>query len=536
MKDPAWRAGRSLIPGALAICFLLAVIGGSIASLLALSGSANPFRLLADPYIQRVTSFTLLQAGLSTLVSVVIAIPVARALHRRRFPGRGFFIRLFGICLVLPTLVAVLGIIQIHGKNGWLNHILGYFSLDAGHYLYGLGGILLAHVFFNMPLVARGLLQSLEAVPAESWRLAQQLDMTPLQSFRLIEWPALRSALPGLAGLVLMLCFTSFVVVLALGGGPKATTTEVAIYQALRFDFDIPTAVALALIQIMLCGGAALLLLGRGHNPESELALNRKLRAPLPDGRFARWFDGAFLLIAAGLVLPPLAAVAVGGMNDRLPEVLQDPAFYRAAATSLAVALPAGMLALTLGTAILFTSRHLAIRLYRTRSARLVENTGALILVVPPFVLATGLFILLRGYTDIFSMGPFLVVVINGCMALPFVLRVVGPAFHQIGNERDRLCRSLDLRGMNRFRLAEWPVLRRPIALALALSTTLSFGDFGVIALFGSQDFTTLPLYIFRSMGAYRMDQAAVAALVLILLSFVIFQLIERGLGGRKHA
>ena len=526
-------AGRSLIPGAVACLFLVALIGGAVVSLLAESGSGNPFDLLIDPYIRRVTVFTLLQAGLSTLISVALAVPVARAMHRRRFPGRHLLIRLFGICLVLPTIVTILGIIQVHGKSGWVNQLLSLLFLDGGHYLYGLSGILIAHVFFNMPLVARGLLQSLEAIPAESWRLAAQLDMGPAQSFRLIEWPALRSALPGLSGLVLMLCFTSFAVVLALGGGPKATTTEVAIYQALRFDFDIPTAVALAIIQMLLCGTAALLLLKSGSNPESDLTVGTK-PPMMPESRPARYADFFWLTIATGLVLPPLVAIALGGLNETLPATLAHPAFSKAVLTSLAVALPAGFLALLLGLAILVTSRHLAIRRYRVTTARSLENAGALILVVPPFVLATGLFILLRQVTDVFSLGPVLVVVINGCMALPFVLRVVGPAFHRTGRERDRLCRSLGLNGLNRFLLAEWPVLRRPIALALALATTLSIGDFGVIALFGSQDFTTLPLYIFRSMGAYRMDQAAVAALGLICLSFLIFQLIERGLGGKN--
>ncbi|TIW01612.1 MAG: thiamine/thiamine pyrophosphate ABC transporter permease ThiP, partial [Mesorhizobium sp.] len=67
-------------------------------------------------------------------------------------------------------------------------------------------------------------------------------------AFRLLEWPVLRAAMPGVAGLVFMLCITSFTIVLTLGGGPAATTLEVAIYQALRFDFDPARAVVLTLL------------------------------------------------------------------------------------------------------------------------------------------------------------------------------------------------------------------------------------------------------------------------------------------------
>ena len=85
--------------------------------------------------------------------------------------------------------------------------------------------------------------------------------------FRLIEWPTLRAAaLPGIAGLVFMLCITSFTIVLTLGGGPAATTLEVGIYQALRFDFDPARAVALTLLQIALTFLAVLALTRLGAN------------------------------------------------------------------------------------------------------------------------------------------------------------------------------------------------------------------------------------------------------------------------------
>src|SRR5690606_21230184 len=84
------------------------------------------------------------------------------------------------------------------------------------------------------------------------WRLSTQLGMGAMASFRFIEGPVLRSVLPGVAGLVFMLCVTSFTIVLTLGGGPRATTLEVAIYQALRFDFDPPRAVVLTMDQLAL--------------------------------------------------------------------------------------------------------------------------------------------------------------------------------------------------------------------------------------------------------------------------------------------
>ena len=109
-----------------------------------------------DPYILRVLSFTLLQAGLSTLLSIALGLPLARALARRQdFPGRGLIIRLLNLPLALPAIVVIIGIIEVYGAKGWLGGIVD---------IYGLPGILLAHVFFNAPLAARLILSDIERI------------------------------------------------------------------------------------------------------------------------------------------------------------------------------------------------------------------------------------------------------------------------------------------------------------------------------------------------------------------------------------
>src|SRR3546814_11132212 len=97
------------------------------------------------------------------------------------------------------------------------------------------------------------------------------------QIFRLIEAPMLRQIVPGVAGLIFLLCFTSFAVVLVLGGGPPNATLEVAIYQALRFDFDLGRVVAFAILQVGSCG----LLVGLGYR------LTRPMPVELTLGRTA---------------------------------------------------------------------------------------------------------------------------------------------------------------------------------------------------------------------------------------------------------
>lgn len=526
-----------LVPGFAALALIALAVLGAFGGLVAASGTAPSLGALADDlYLRRVLAFTLGQAVLSTVLAVGLAIPVARALARRQaFFGRTLLLRLFGLPLVVPGIVAVLGIVAIAGRNGAVNQTLGAFGLSPVPSVYGLTGILIAHVFFNLPLAARLLLQTWDTVPSETWRLSSQLGMRSGAIFRLIEWPLLRAALPGIAGLVFMLCFASFTVVLTLGGGPAATTIEVAIYQALRFDFEPGRAVVLALVQFALCGG----LIAVGHSLIRPMALASSLgrSAGRPDisGAFGRLGDGLAIQAAALLVVAPLGAVAVAGATGPLASVLTEPALWRAAALSLAIGLTAGLLALALGAALLGAARHFRLRLGRDRPAAAIEWSGAAVLVVPPFVLGAGWFVLLHGRIDVLAIGPVVVVAVNALMALPYVIRGLGPAIARADERHDRLCRSLGIQGWRRFRLIDWPALRRPLALVLALAAALSVGDLGAIALFGTQDTATLPLLLYQRMGSYRIDEAAAIALVLGALSLGLFAAIERGIGGREH-
>ena len=110
--------------------------------------------------------------------------------------------------------------LALYGRAGYFAGVLRRCRAADWPGIYGLSGILVAHVFFNLPLATRLFLEALDTVPADQWRLASQLGMGAGAAFRLIEWPALRAALPGVAGLVFMLCITSFTIVLTLGGGP----------------------------------------------------------------------------------------------------------------------------------------------------------------------------------------------------------------------------------------------------------------------------------------------------------------------------
>ncbi|QXO19392.1 MULTISPECIES: thiamine/thiamine pyrophosphate ABC transporter permease ThiP [Vibrio] len=483
-------------------------------------------QIWGDAYYRHVTWFSFYQALLSTLLSVGLAIPVAHALSRRRFRGRALLLRLFASTLVLPVLVGVFGLLAIYGKSGWIADWLQQWQIKMPFSIYGLSGILLAHVFFNLPYACRLLLHSLESIPAEQHKLCAHLGMSGWDKFRWVEWPRMRQQLANVSGMVFMLCFTSFATVMALGGGPKSTTIELAIYQAIKFDFDLQTGALLALWQMLLCGVLALAL-QRLSRPLPVSTGAWSDRQWLTDSRLARGWDALWIGLALLLVVPPLLMVVVSGLNSKLWPVLSSGPFWSALGASLQVATLASSLALLAGISIVLTSRHWRLH-YQPRRANSIELIGTIILVTPGLVISTGLFLLLRNLTDVFSLAYWIVVAVNALMALPYVVKNLSQPMLQVAQQYQFLCASLGMQGWQRLRLVELRALRKPLAYAFTLSFLLSMGDLSAIALFGSQEFRTLPLYLYQLLGSYQMQAAGVVSVVMLLLSIGLFYLIER--------
>ncbi len=448
-----------------------------------------------DAYAWRVLRFTLLQASLSTLLSVVPALFVARALSRQQFRGRALLLALFAVPLSLPVIVALFGLTGLYGAEGvfqgWVN-------------LYGLGGILLAHVFFNLPLATRLFLENLEAAPSDTHRLAAQLSFSDSTVFRHVDWPALKGALPRVSALVFLLCASSFIIVLIFGG-PQATTLEVAIYQSLRMDFDVTRALTLTSMQVALSSilvwAAAKALLSSPQTFSNRLTMQRY------DGRTwpARVVDLSLIILAAALVVPVLLAVFVQGITH----IELTPTLAKAFATSMAIAALSILCALPLAWSMAKAQTHLP-HLRGLLSA--ISLAG---FIVPPAVIATGWFLAFRSFDGGIVLALVLIASMNALMALPFAMTVLVPAMQRFAQDHDRLCAQLAIQGLNRLRVIDAPALRGPLAQSVLMIFVLSMGDLTAVTLLGAQGMLTLPSLVQQQMGHYQSQAAGGTALVL---------------------
>ncbi|MEM8691047.1 MAG: thiamine/thiamine pyrophosphate ABC transporter permease ThiP [Pseudomonadota bacterium] len=490
----------------------LAIVGVLGAVTLAVVLQGGTFRL--GPGDRAALWFTLHQAIWSAALSVGFAIPLARALSRRQFRGRQALVILLGAPFILPVIVAVLGLLTVFGRGGWVSALLVAIGLEPLS-IYGFHGVVLAHVFFNLPLATRLILQGWQAVPAEQFRLAGQLGLDGWTFFRVLEWPVLRKSVPGAFALIFVLCLTSFAVALTLGGGPRATTVELAIYEAFRFEFDLGRAAFLSLLQLAMAGFAAVIAVWLVPSIDTGRGFDR--RQIRWDGRRARLRDAVIIVLGAAFLILPLLAIFMRG----LPGLFVLPAsIWSATLTSIWVAVlsVALMLALALPLAGWMAGRK--------RSG--VETIGVLGLALSPLMIGTGAFLLINPFVDPRSAALPVTASVNTLMTLPFALRLLAPAIRDAVEGYGPLAQSIGVKRFSLWRILILPRLRPQIGFAVGLGMALSLGDLGVIALFADPERGTLPLAMYSLMGSYQLDAASGAALLLLLLALLTFWICDR--------
>ncbi|WP_051221818.1 ABC transporter permease subunit [Neptunomonas japonica] len=484
--------------------------------------------LLQDSYFYAILGFTLKQALLSALFSVGIAIPIARALYflpALRF--KKLFLTFCLLCFVTPTLIVITGLVALLGRSGLLtpslNTALSSFSESTWN-LYGLSGILIAHIFMNMPLAVRIIYLQLQTIPDNSWKLASQLKLSKRQCFRIVEWPVLKSSSVLLLCFIFVLCFNSFAVVLALGGGPQSTTLEVAIYQALKYDFNIPEALTLAWTQLIVAGGLYWLITRSGGVSWQSIESSQYNWRPNQSSSARFWFSSLYGSAWLVLLLPYLSLLP--GLFDSDLSSKDLKAIGRSALISISLAAIAACLAMALAFALLRPIRQAALKA-QSKRVWLYESLATHALVAPAMVLSVGLFVYLLPRIDLDRWGIIFVVLLNTALVIPFAVQKLKPRLLQFDQQYDRLARSLKLTQQTRWKI-EWPFIKEIYLATMGLVLVLAMGDVAIFSIFGSTDWTTLPWLIYGYASSYRIAEASAASFLLLTLCALFLFFLEK--------
>ena len=521
---------RASLPGLILGAGLLGFLGLMLGALLFMQDGSPDFTDFSAYIFSRQTWFVIssaaFQAVLSAVMSILVGAACARALFRRGyFRGRSSLLILSFLAMIMPSTVAAVSLLSLWGRKGVLRQgFEAVFPTDFLFAPYGLAMVVLAHMFFNAPLVMRVCFAGLQSVPQSQLRLAAQLGFTARDYWRWIELPCIKACIPSLFGLIFLMCFSSFSLVLMLGGGPSVSTLEVAIYTAVRFEFDLPKAGVLALMQL---GVSALIILSLSRFEHLSWTTRLADQASVPrkdkDIFTCKLSDSFFIFLFCLIVIAPIASLFLGGDIVAGLPLFQRPVFWQALQMSVVLGVSSAILSTSMAL-ILVAARYNASQLAFSRfTGGFLSLAMSVYLVLPSIVLGTASFMLLRAYIDVFSAAFWLVLMSNVFMTLPFATRILAGRYAGLAGQTDRLALALNLRGLRRFRLVVLPAMRHEIGLALGLCCAFSLGDFGVIALFGSEQFRTLPWLLYQYASRYGGAEAELLSLILLVLSIALY-------------
>jgi thiamine transport system permease protein len=488
-------------------------------------------------------SFTFYQATLSTLLTLLLGLPSAYLFARYEFRGKSLLRALTAVPFMLPTVVVAAGFNALLGPRGL---VLSLFPFFPYNFIGTLTAILIAHIFYNTTIIIRVVENALSSLDPKLEQAARSLGADPRKVWWNVTLPLLRPSLFAASLLVFLFDFTSFGVILLLGG-PKFSTLEVEIYLRVLKLPDLPLAALLSVIQLI-CTLIFSILYSRIVSRTTIQTTPRSAGSNIrkPNSLRERIFVTVFIILLCSFFLLPLSAlpfrslfrleadrgqrgeIQYGFATDYYSELFvnrRGSVFYvppiQATINSLGYAGATVVLSLLLGfPAALALAKP-------SRVERILD---------PLIMLPLGSSAVMLGLGFIISYGawltsPLLVPFAHTLIALPFVIRTLQPAIASIPERLRQAAASLGAPPFQVWRTIDWPILRRATLAAATFGFTISLGEFGATLLISRPEYPTIPVAIERFLsqpGGLNYGQAMAMATILMLITTASILLIEK--------
>ena len=519
-------------------------------------GVAGAFtQALSSPGIRAVLWFTTWQAAVSTLLTLLVGLPGAYLFARYDFRGKSLLKALTGVPFVLPTLVVAAAFMALLGPRGWIN--LGLmswlgFSTPPIKFINTIWAILAAHVFYNTTIVLRLVGDFWSHLDPRLAQAARVLGASGRQAWLRVTLPLLLPAIAAAALLVFLFDFTSFGVILVLGG-PRFASLEVEIYTQTISLFNLPLAAALSVLQLAATLGITVLYskltekLALPMQLKSRQATQRHLstwRQRLPAGLLVAFMLAFFILPLAGLAARSFTRLEPDrgrqnvqqGLTLEFYRALDDnprsSLFYAsplsAIATSLGYASAAVVLALLFGVP---ASWALARERRDWFTRRVMDPLIMLPLGTSAVTLGLGFIAALNKPPFDLRTSPLLIPLAHTLVAFPFVVRSLTPALRRIQPRLRHAAAVLGASPGQAFRLVDLPLIGRALLVAGTFAFTISLGEFGATALAGRPESPTIPVMIYRFLsqpGGLNYGQALALSTILMAVTTAGMLGIER--------
>ncbi len=514
------------------------------------------WRTLTSAQEIKAIGFSFSQALLTTGCCILFGLPISFFLAKYDFVGKKFFLNVLCIPFVLPPMVVLLGFIIVFGESGWINTFLanvfqGSFPSFA---LFGtFGGILLAHVFYNLSVIIRICTPGWQNMDADMLIVAQTLQPRRLKLFFRIYLPQISNYLITAALLVFIYSFNSFAIVLYLGE-VIYQTMEVRIYKLMKFNLNFAGGSAMALIQI-LCN-ILFLLLYFWFDKKTQMMAEGKERGFLTEPliqKHRKWqqIQGLFLqfTIFIGVLLftiLPLIAILITSFipspmyphfgdaymvlfsNEYMPLLGSSP--LQTILNSILFASGATFLTFCLSIVICFIlrNRYHQIREYRSS---IFDRLFSLLIFLPmatsTITFAIGLFLQFHHYTFFMTQGWILIIIAHVMISVPFSIRTIFTAYQQIDVELLNVAATLGVSRLKMFFSVELPLIKQSLIVAILYAFAISIGEFGATSFLARAQYTTLSLGVSKLLSTHSLQLPAAMASILIGITLICFILIQ---------
>ncbi|MGI9586522.1 MAG: ABC transporter permease [Acidimicrobiia bacterium] len=489
--------------------------------------------VMSNPGLQGVAAFTLWQAILSTLLTLTLGLPLAWVFARFTFPGKRALSAATLVPFVLPTLVVGTAFLNLAGPRGILP-----FDLTGS-----LAIILIAHSFYNVALVVRGVGAYWERIDPRIEDAARTLGASPWRTMRSVTLPLLAPSILSTSALVFLFSFTSFGVVLLLGD-LSHTTIEVEIWRQATAYFRLDIASTLAVLQIVGIG-VVLMIHGRFER-RTRVTFRHRIAPPhRPRGARQRFAVYSILTVGCLYVGVPLSVLIVRSLSQpsggfglenyqnlvSLPQL--SAAFVNpidAIINSLWFALIAVLLAVTIGA---LASSAIAYSKRRVSSG--FDNFIMLPLATSAVTIGFGFLVALHWPIDIRS-SLILIPIAHALVGIPFVVRSINPTMGTIQNELREAAATLGADAFRTWTTIDARLIGRAALVGAAFAFAISMGEFGATTFIARPATPTIPIAIFRYLGRPGAAPfgAALALSVVLMVVVAIATMVIDWVGQRR--
>ncbi len=501
-----------------------------------------PFiNLLSDSYTHRILLFTINQAFFSTLLSLIIALPGAYLLINYQIKGRKLILAICTIPFVLPAILVILGFVTFYGNNGFLNILLmKLFNLENPplKILYSYKAIIIAHAFYNFPIILVLVTTYWENLDYKLELSSFVFGASKAQTFIYITLPRLILSIISSSLLVFLFCFTSFSIILVLGGGPKFTTMEVEIYRRARISMDLNTASSYAIISILFCIIILILynIFQRKTTTKENAYKSLYKKEKKPVSKIGLILSLIYTIFVVLFVLSPIISIIVKSFlasNTRSEQSIFTLKWYKqlfgitsttgvmktsfiSIINSLKIALSVALLSTPLSLSLAVASKR-----DKSTTSLFIELLSMLPLAVSSVIIGLGYYLIAAKIQN--TGGLILVILAHLVIVLPFNIRAITPEIRKIPPSLKNSAMTLGASGFRAFLNIEVPLLKSALISGAIFAFAISMGEVNATLILSSSSIITIPVTMYRLIGSYNFGGACALGTILIIVCSIVF-------------